>query len=126
MGLSAGVSVIGDGGPPGVNVVIANDDSAPVKLCTATLAPALALQVTGAGGEPVPLGPPPMPPADLSAYTVTIEGGGTLDFTWPGTEVFPSGLAPGTYRLRFDANVPAVDGGWSGELTSDWVEFSAA
>ena len=124
MGLSAAVSVIGDGDAPAVHVAIANDDPGPVKLCTATLAPSLALEVTGAGGERVPLGPPPTPPADLSAYTVTIEGGGTLDFTWPGTEVFPSGLPPGSYRLRFAAQVPPVEGGWTGDLASDWTEFT--
>jgi hypothetical protein len=124
MGLTVAVSVLGDGDAPAVHVVIANDDSAPVKLCTATFAPALALEVTDAAGERVPLGPPPTPPADLSAYTVTIEGGGTLDFMWSGTEVFPNGLAPGSYRLRFVTQVPPVEGGWSGELSSAPTEFT--
>jgi len=121
MALSVAVSVRGD---RSVNVVVANDAPEPVKLCTATLAPSLALEVTGPGGERVGLGPPPMPPSDPSAYTVTIDGRGTLDFTWPGTEVFPSGIAPGTYHLRFRAQVPPVDGGWSGELVSDPTEFT--
>jgi hypothetical protein len=124
MAPSAEISTAREAGGVTVQVVIRNGSPAPITLCTVTFAPSLALEVGDASGAPVPLGPPPMPPSDLSAFTTTIEGGGSLALSYPEVEIFPGGAAPGAYRVRFATNVPQVDGGWSGQITSDWVTLT--
>jgi hypothetical protein len=107
-----------------VVISIANGGSEPLNLSTATFAPSLALEVTDAGGRRLPLGPPPMPPADLSATVTTIDPGGALSLSYSAGEMFPGGPEPGRYRLRFATEVPAVDGAWAGRIESEWLEFS--
>jgi hypothetical protein len=124
MGPSAAVSTSEDQDGLIVKVVITNGDAGPLRLCTATFAPSLALEVTDAAGVPVPLGPPPMPPSDLESYTATIEPGGSLPVSYTGAEIFPGGIPAGRYKLRFAASIPAIDDAWSGPIISDWVAFT--
>jgi hypothetical protein len=121
---TASVSASTGGGGLLVVISIANDGAEPLAVSTATFAPSLALEVTDAAGARVPLGPPPMPPADLAATVRAIEPGGALSLSYSAGEIFPGGLEAGRYRLRFATDVPAVDGAWSGRIASDWVDFA--
>jgi hypothetical protein len=123
MGLTASVSTSEDSGALSVDVSIANSGTEPLALSTATFAPSLALEVTDASGTRVPLGPPPVPPADIAATVATIDAGGSLPLSYSAAEIFPGGAEPGRYRLRFATEVAAVDGAWSGRITSGWVAF---
>jgi hypothetical protein len=110
-----------DAAGPSVVVVITNPEPTPLVLCTADLAPSLALEATDATGAPVPLGPPPTPPADPGSQTVTIVAGESLSVPYAAGEIFPGGAAPGRYRMRFAAELPEIEGCWSGRITSGWV-----
>ncbi len=120
---TASISASAEGGGLVVLVSIANGGPEPLALSTATFAPSLALEVTDAGGARVQPGPPPTPPADLGATVATIAAGSSLSLSYSAGEIFPGGAEPGRYRLRFSTEVPAVDGAWSGQVTSSWVEF---
>jgi len=126
MGLTASVSASDRAGGAGIEVTIENAGSEPVTLTTATFAPSLAFEVTDQAGTPVPLGPPPVPPSDLAAGAATIDAGGSLALSYSLAELLPGGAGPGRYRLRFAADVPAIEGGWSGRITSDWVTLTVA
>lgn len=126
MALAATVSTTTGANGPELLVAVVNDGHEPVTLCTVTFAPGLAFEVTDDAGRAVPLGPPPTPPADLAPYLATIAPGGSLERAFAVDELF-AGVAPaGRYRVRFATEVPAVDGAWSGPITSSWVDVQVA
>jgi hypothetical protein len=84
----------------------------------------VSFEVVDSVGGRVPFGPPPVPPADLAADITTIEPGAALSLDFRGDELFPETPPPGTYRLRFAAQAPAVDDAWSGPIVSPWVPFA--
>lgn len=106
-----------------VRVTLSNPDASAIRLSTATLSAQVSFEVHDGAGARVPLGPPPIPPADPAGAVVTIEAGGSLTLDYAGHELFADAPAPGRYRLRFHGGVPEVAGAWSGELVSEWVEF---
>jgi hypothetical protein len=120
----ATISTATDANGPAIVVAITNHDRSPLVLCTATLAPSLALEVTDPAGAPVSPGPPPTPPSDLAAHTAELQPGESLTVRYSVAEIFPGGAPPGRYSLRLSADVPALDGAWSGRLTSDWVTLA--
>lgn len=109
-----------------IHVEIRNDGDEPRRLVTATLLGAVSFEVVDAAGAPVPLGPPPMPPADLEASVAEIAPSGSLALDFGGHELLPAAPPPGSYRLRFAADVPAVDGAPEAEIVSPWVAFAVA
>jgi hypothetical protein len=109
-----------------LHVAVRNDDEAPARLTTATLLGPVAFEVQDAGGTPVALGPPPMPPDDLAAGLVTLEPGGTLTLEFHGDELLADPPPPGRYRLRFAARAPAVEDAPETDIVSPWVPFAVA
>lgn len=107
-----------------LEVQLRNDADEPLRFSTATMRGSVAFDVADANGEPVALGPPPTPPADLTAGLVELEPGGTLDLRYRGDELLTSPPPPGRYRVRFAASAPPLDAAWSGTVESPWVEFA--
>jgi hypothetical protein len=103
------------------NVEIVNEGDEPVRFSTATMLGSAAFQLHDDAGNPVPLGPPPMPPADLAAGVVELEPGGSTTLTYRRAELLPDGPPPGRHHLRFAADAPALEGAWSGHVESPWV-----
>lgn len=126
MSLSATLSKASDADGPRIEVTITNSGAAPVTISTVTFAPSLAFEVTDAEGAPVPLGPPPVPPSDLAATTATIDAGAALDLSYRAGELFGGAAPRGRHRLRFAAELPPVQGAWSGRITSDWLTVDFA
>jgi hypothetical protein len=106
-----------------LDVEIVNTGDEPVRFSTATMIGSAAFEVTGAGGRPVALGPPPMPPADLATPMVALGPGESTTLTFRRGDLFPDGRPPGRSRLRFAAAAPPVEGAWSGQVESPWVEL---
>ena len=106
-----------------LHVALHNDCTATVRLSTATMLGSVCFEVQDCEGAAVPLGPPPVPPSDLSAGMVTIGPGSSQPLLFHGDELFADAPPPGRYRLRFAGNAPAVDDAWSGSIESPWVEF---
>jgi hypothetical protein len=107
-----------------IHVELRNDGPEPLRLSTATMHGAVSFEVVDAAGRRVPLGPPPVPPADLAAGLTTIGPGATLSLRFHGDELFADAPPPGRYELRFAARAPAVDGAWEGLIVSPWRAFS--
>ena len=119
MALTAALRPAGDR----VEVEIANDGPEPVRFSTATMIGSAAFDLAGADGRPLPLGPPPMPPADLAAGLVTLAPGESTTLRYRLAELLPDGPPPGGHRLRFAAAAPPLEGAWSGRVESPWVEL---
>ena len=96
-----------------VRVVVRNEGDQSVRIPSALLAGALAFELVDPAGRPVPLGPPPVPPADLAADTATVRAGESLTLEYPGDELLPDSPPSGLYRLRFAA----------GGIESPWVDL---
>lgn len=82
------------------------------------------LQVRDAGGQRVPLGPPPVPPVDDgSAGRQDLAPGNELAFDYGN----PFGMTPdpGRYEIRFfhEARSARAGSDWQGTLESAWVPF---
>jgi hypothetical protein len=105
-----------------VEVEIANAGADPVRFSTATMLGSAAFDLADAEGRPVPLGPPPMPPADLAAGLVTLAPGESTTLRYRVGDLLPDGPA-NARRLRFAAAAPPLEGAWSGTLVSPWVEL---
>ena len=107
-----------------ITVHIRNDGTAPVRLNTLLLPyPSLVLQVRDATAQRVPLGPPPVPPADDGqAGREELAPGKELTFDYHN----PFGSTPpaGRYEVRFVHVARAqASGDWQGTLESAWEPF---
>ena len=109
-----------------IHVELHNDGSEPVRLSTATMLGAVSFEVVDADEQPVPLGPPPTPPGDLTAGVTTIEPGASLALEFHGDELFANAPAPGRYRLRFAGRAPALGDTWAGSIVSPWAAFTVS
>jgi hypothetical protein len=74
-------------------------------------------------GRPLPLGPPPLPPADLAAGMVTLAPGESTTLRYRRGDLMPDGRPPAGHRLRFAAAARPLEGAWSGRVESPWVEL---
>ena len=130
MALTAAVTLSGaelmDPAGWSVHVDIRNDGDASQRVATGTLLGPVAFEIEDAAGTPVASGPPPMPPADLAASVLGLAPGGSLALDFGGHELLPDAPPPGSYRLRFAAETPEVDGAPSATITSPWVAFEVA
>jgi hypothetical protein len=106
-----------------IEVKIANDGPEPVRFSTATMLGSAAFDAQDAEGRPVPLGPPPTPPADLAAGMVTLAPAESATLRFRLADLLPNGPPPGRHRLRFAADAPPLQGAWSGRLESPWVDL---
>ena len=106
-----------------LDVEIVNAGDEPVRFSTATMLGSAAFELRDDGGRPVPLGPPPMPPADLAAGLVTLAPGDSTTLGFRIAELLPDGPPRGRHRLRFAAGAPPLEGAWSGRIESPWVEL---
>ena len=118
MALTAALRPAGDG----VEVEIANGGADPIRFSTATMLGSAAFDLADADGRPVPLGPPPMPPSDLTAGLVTLAPGESTTLRYRLGDLLPDGPGSGR-RLRFAAAAPPLEGAWSGALESAWLEL---
>lgn len=119
MALRAAVVPAGDR----LDVEIVNEGDEPVRFSTATMLGSAAFELRDDVGRPVPLGPPPMPPADLAAGLVTLAPGGSTTLSFRRADLLPDGPPPGRVRVRFAAGAPPLEGAWSGRVESPWVEL---
>jgi hypothetical protein len=117
--LTAEVTPAGDR----VEVEIVNVGEEPVRFSTATMLGSAAFELRDEAGRPVPLGPPPMPPADLAAGLVELAPGESTTLTFRAAELLPDGPPRGRHLLRFAAGAPPLEGAWSGAVESPWVEL---
>jgi hypothetical protein len=108
--VSAVVEVSGDA----LRVVVRNDGGDAVRIPRSLLFPGLAFEVVGADGRELPLGPPPVPPADLDAETATLGPGETLALAYRTKELFAGDPPGGRHRLRFavDASPARIESPW--------------
>jgi hypothetical protein len=104
-----------------LRVVLRNDDDAPVTFSTAAMVGSPAFELVDEAGRPVPLGPPPTPPADLRAGLVTLAPGGTTALAFDLMALLPDGVGAGGHRLRFAGTAPPLEGAWSGCVLSPWI-----
>ena len=119
MALRAAVRFAGDR----IEVEIANEGREPVRFSTATMVGSVAFEVRDADGRPLPLGPPPTPPADLRAGLVTLAPGESTTLRVHRAGLLPGGAPAARARLRFAADAPPLEGAWSGRVESPWVEL---
>ena len=119
MALRAAVTADGDR----LDVAIVNEGGEPVRFSTATMLGSAAFEARDGDGRPVPLGPPPMPPADLAAGMVELAPGDSTTLSFRRAELLPDGPPPGRLRIRFAAGAPPLEGAWSGRVESPWVEL---
>ena len=107
-----------------VAVRLRNDGQQPVRLSTATMLGPVSFELADEGGRRVPLGPPPVPPADLEAGLTTIGPGETTTLDYRGDELVSESPPPGRYRLRFVGHAPPLGEAWSGPIESAWVDLT--
>jgi hypothetical protein len=108
-----------------LDVEIRNDGPEPVRFSAATMLGSVAFEVADDAGRPFPLGPPPMPPADLRSSLVTLDPGSSTSLRFRGDELMPTPPPPGRYRVRFAATTPQVNDAWAGRIESPWIQFSS-
>jgi hypothetical protein len=106
-----------------LHVLIRNDGSEAVSLSTSTMIGSVAFELRDEHGRQLPLGPPPMPPSDLTRGLVVLPPDGALPLEFRGDELLPETPPEGRYRLRFAGSAPPLEGAWSGRIESPWVEF---
>jgi hypothetical protein len=107
-----------------VHVTISNTSAAPIRLNCLFLGYAtLMLRITDLDGNPVPPGPPPLPPRDDGEIGRSLLAPGesfTIDYH--GGNYSPQRLAPGRYWVRFrHTSVDRGGGDWTGVLASEWL-----
>lgn len=107
-----------------VGVRLRNDGEQPVRLSTATMLGPVSFELVDASGQPVPLGPPPVPPGDLEAGSTTIAPGATVRLDYRGDELFAQPPPSGLYRLRFVGPAPRLEEARSGRIESPWVDLT--
>ena len=129
MALTAGLTIsdggLGDPAHWHLDVLIRNEGPEPVTFSTATMLGSVAFELLDDRGRRVPLGPPPMPPADLATGLVELEPGASLPLRFQGNELLPDAPPPGRYRVRFAGTAPPLDGAWAGCIESPWVDVVA-
>jgi hypothetical protein len=96
-----------------IRVLVRNEGDEAARIATAGLAAPLSFELVDGAGRVVPLGPPPVPPADLGAHVKTVGAGETITLEYHGDELLPATPPPGRYRLRF-----VGDG-----VESPWIEL---
>jgi hypothetical protein len=96
-----------------VRVVVRNEGDESVRIPTALLAGPLSFELVDAAGRPVPLGPPPVPPADLAAETTSVPPGESITLEYHGDDLLPDSPPAGRYQLRFTA----------ARIESPWVDL---
>ena len=100
-----------------VSARLTNDSADPVALNMDFLSmPALVLQVKDESDAPVPLGPPPVPPLEISRED--LPAGESVRFSYHG--IFGSPPPAGTYYIRFYFRDEAP----VGVLRSSWTRFT--
>jgi len=102
-------------------VNLANTGDAPLTFSASAMAGTPAFEVVDADGGPVPLGPPPTPPADLREGLVTLQPGEALCLVQDLMALLPGG-PDGARRVRFAGTAPPLPGVWSGKVLSPWIE----
>jgi hypothetical protein len=105
-----------------LRVSLRNEAAEPVRISRAVLAPSLAFEVRGEDGNPLAVGPPPVPPADLDAEATTLAPGESLELDYTTRELFAGEPPPGRYRVRFAVDASAPD---ATRIESPWVELVA-
>ena len=105
-----------------IHVVLTNGGSAPAQVNTLFFPiPSVSFDVTDAHGAAVPKGPPPVPPLDDGKAVQTLKPGESVAFDYNASSLFPTGVAPGTYSIRFHGYSPNTT---PDQITSDWVTFT--
>lgn len=107
-------------------VTLTNASGGPVALNQLFFAlPSVSLQVRTRAGDPVPKGPPPVPPLDDGRAIRTYAPGESARFEYLGGTLFGSDVRPGDYEVRFHGWSPAFTGftGYTGAIDSPWVPF---
>lgn len=107
-------------------VTLANASAAPVAVNELFFAmPSVSLQVRTKSGDPVPKGPPPVPPVDDGRAIRTYAPGESTRRVYVGAALFGTELRPGDYEARFHGWSPALAGFsvYTGAIDSPWVPF---
>jgi hypothetical protein len=108
-----------------VTLTNAGSEPATVNLLLAPY-PSVAIEVRDASGNPVPKGPPPVPPVDSGQALRTLAPGESVKLDYKGATLFGSAPPPGRYELRFRVRTGPAANQWTGELVSPWVAFEVA
>lgn len=111
-----------------VRACFTNESKAKMRLKTLFLdLPVILLHVRKAGGEQVPLGPPPLPPPDDGVIgRVDLATGQSLRYVYNGINIFSGKtLSPGLYEIciRYDNEVGHGEE-WRGVIKTDWIKFN--
>lgn len=89
--------------------------------------PSVVLQVKDAADQPVPLGPPPVPPEDDGTTgRRKLAPGDSLTLAFRGGQLFGRPLVPGRYQVRVHVEIAAsarAPKDWAGRLESEWISF---
>jgi len=80
--------------------------------------PSVVLEVRDAAMQPVPTGPPPVPPSLDGDDGQVLPAGGTWTRRYLGASLFGVMPEPGRYAIRF-----AFEDEWQGDMASPWVPF---
>ena len=130
-GLEAYVSLLHCGGTDArellINARVWNVSARTVRFCRMpTRYPMLVFELRHAGGELVPNGPPPVPPAEPEDDW-WLDLAPDQDYLFDGAlgQLVAVDLEPGDYELRFAyENTDDTNGAWVGKLETGWVRFT--
>ena len=130
-GLEAYVSLFHCGGTDArellINVRVWNVSGQAVRFFRMpTRYPMLVFEIRRAGGETIPGGPPPVPPAGpQDDWWLELSPDEDYLFDASVGQVVAVDLEPGDYELRFAyQNTDDTGGAWVGKLETGWVRFT--